>query len=122
MMICTQMDSPVGTLTLAASDTGLHLLEFAESAHPVRLNGELREGTHPVLERTKTQLREYFAGTRREFDLPLAPQGTPFQCAAWMALASIAYGQTISYAEQAARGQRAQSDFHRAALPPGDWR
>jgi len=103
MIVRTQIDSPVGPLTLAASDAGLRLLEFADSAHPVRLDGEWREGEHPVLERTKAQLQDYFAGTRREFDLPLAPQGTPFQCAAWMALASIPYGQTISYAEQAAR-------------------
>jgi len=105
MIVWTRIDSPVGALTLAASDAGLHLLEFAESEHPVARGATWREGTHPILRKTETQLKAYFAGTLRTFDLPLAPQGTPFQCA-WMALASIPYGQTITYAEQAARIQR----------------
>jgi len=106
MIVWTQIDSPVGPLTLAASDAGLHLLEFADSAHPVPRGATWQEGDHPILRKTQTQLQAYFAGTLRTFDLPLAPQGTPFQCAVWMALASIPYGQTITYAEQAVRIQR----------------
>jgi methylated-DNA-[protein]-cysteine S-methyltransferase len=49
-----------------------------------------------------TQLAEYFDGARREFDLPLAPHGTPFQLAVWAELAGIPYGQTVSYGEVAA--------------------
>ena len=49
------------------------------------------------------QLREYFAGERREFDLPLDPVGTEFQQQAWQVLRTIPFGQTISYGEQAAR-------------------
>lgn len=48
-----------------------------------------------------TQLREYFAGERREFDLPLKPAGTEFQQAVWQALQNIPYGQTASYGEVA---------------------
>jgi len=103
MIVWTQIDSPVGPLTLAASDAGLHMLEFADSAHPVPRGAAWQKGDHPILRKTETQLQAYFAGTRRTFDLPLAPQGTPFQCAVWMALASIPYGQTITYAEQATR-------------------
>jgi len=106
MIVWTRIDSPVGPLTLAASDAGLHLLEFAESKHPVPRGASWQEGDHPILRQTETQLQEYFAGTRRTFELPLAPQGTPFQCAVWMALASIPYGQTITYAEQATRVRR----------------
>jgi len=104
MSLWTQIDSPVGALTLVASDAGLHLLEFAASAPPLPQDAGWREGSHLFLTQTKRQLKEYFAGKRRAFDLPLAPQGgTPFQREAWMALATIPYGQTISYAEQAAR-------------------
>jgi len=103
MIVWTHVDSPVGALILAASDAGLHMLEFVESAHPVPRGADWRRGEHPILDETRTQLADYFAGTRRNFDLPLAPHGTPFQCAVWLALASIPYGQTISYAEQATR-------------------
>jgi len=103
MILYTRINSPVGRLTLAASDAGLHLLEFAKSAHPVSFDVEWREGSHPILQRTKAQLQDYFSGTLREFDLPLAPQGTPFQCLVWNALASIPYGTTTSYAELAVR-------------------
>jgi len=106
MIVWTQIDSPVGPLTLAASDAGLHMLEFAQSGHPVPRGATWQEGDHPILRQTETQLQAYFSGTLCNFELPLAPQGTPFQCAVWMVLASIPYGQTITYAEQAARIKR----------------
>jgi methylated-DNA-[protein]-cysteine S-methyltransferase len=56
-----------------------------------------------LLARAAEQLREYFAGERREFDLPLAPAGTEFQLACWSALAEIPYGDTRSYGQQADR-------------------
>ena len=52
---------------------------------------------------TQWQLDEYFAGTRREFTLPLDLQGTPFQAAVWQGLRAIPYGATRSYAQQAER-------------------
>src|SRR5690606_197001 len=51
----------------------------------------------------RSQLEAYFAGELREFDLPLAPEGTPFQKAAWAAVCEIPYGETRTYGEQAAR-------------------
>ena len=54
------------------------------------------------LDRAEAQLAEYFAGTRRAFDLALDPAGTDFQLRAWNALRSIPFGQTMSYGEQAA--------------------
>ena len=48
------------------------------------------------------QLGEYFAGSRTEFDLPLAPHGTPFQLAVWQELTRIPYGKTVSYGAVAA--------------------
>src|SRR5690606_25270596 len=64
------------------------------------------EGDHPLLQQARRQLAEYFAGTRRRFELPLAPQGTPFQRQVWLALAHIPYGRTESYAQLAARVER----------------
>jgi methylated-DNA-[protein]-cysteine S-methyltransferase len=52
-----------------------------------------------VLTRAASQLREYFAGRRQRFDLPLAAQGTPFQQAVWQALAAIPWGALRSYAD-----------------------
>jgi methylated-DNA-[protein]-cysteine S-methyltransferase len=101
-----RIDSPVGTLTLAASDAGLHAIEFPGNRHPVRRDRDWREGDHPLLQRAQAQLDEYFAGTRHDFDLPLAPRGTPFQQEVWFALASIPYGETASYAQLAARVDR----------------
>jgi methylated-DNA-[protein]-cysteine S-methyltransferase len=56
-----------------------------------------------VLEATRAQLAEYFAGRRTTFDLPLAPRGTPFQLRVWEALRGIPYGRTISYLDLARR-------------------
>ena len=59
-----------------------------------------------MLQQAQRQLDEYFAGQRRAFELPLAPQGTPFQREVWLALADIPYGQTMSYAQLAAKLSR----------------
>ena len=56
----------------------------------------------PLLLQAADQLRAYFAGELREFDLPLAPRGTPFQLSAWAAVSAIPYGRTATYAEIAA--------------------
>jgi methylated-DNA-[protein]-cysteine S-methyltransferase len=98
------MDSPVGELRLVASEQGLRaILWGAEDAERIASidTDELIEGTTPILDLAVTQLEEYFDGTRREFDLPLDPLGTPFQQSAWMVLRTIPYGQTISYGQQA---------------------
>ena len=59
------------------------------------------QGSSAVLERAAAQLREYFLGERRRFDLPLAPQGTAFQQRVWQALYAIPFGETRSYGELA---------------------
>lgn len=98
MTTYTRIDSPVGALLLAADDDGLQLIEFASPRHPATRGGGWREGSHAVLEQARAQLGEYFAGERRDFDLPLSPRGTPFQRDVWRALQRIPYGATISYA------------------------
>ncbi|MEQ4616554.1 MAG: methylated-DNA--[protein]-cysteine S-methyltransferase [Corticimicrobacter sp.] len=104
MIAHTHIDSPLGPLLLAANRHGLCLIEFPSTRHPYPRTGTWREQPdHPVLQQARSQLSEYFAGQRRIFDLPLAPQGTPFQMTVWQALASIGYGETLSYAGLAER-------------------
>ncbi len=103
MILYKSMDSPVGPLLLAADDDGLRLVEFHAPRNPMPRGGEWREGDNDVLAATCLQLDEYFAGTRRHFDLPLAPRSTEFQRAVWWLLAKIPYGETISYAQLATR-------------------
>ncbi|MET0328705.1 MAG: methylated-DNA--[protein]-cysteine S-methyltransferase [Luteimonas sp.] len=95
------IDSPVGPLFLAASDAGLHAVEFAEHRHPVQRGDDWRPGPHPVLDAAAIQLGEYFDGTRRSFDLPFAARGTEFQKQVWNGLTRIPYGSTASYVELA---------------------
>ncbi|MGH2853799.1 MAG: methylated-DNA--[protein]-cysteine S-methyltransferase [Solirubrobacteraceae bacterium] len=95
------LESPVGEL-LASVDaagrvTGLH---FLDGRTPARDAGWVRD--ERALAPLRRQLREYFAGERREFDLELAPSGSPFQLSVWRALCAIPYGETASYGEVAA--------------------
>jgi len=94
------IDSPVGRLTLVASDRGLAAILW-EKDNPRRVPlGEVVESdSHPVLLETERQLQEYFAGRRREFTLPLDFRGTEFQRRVWSALLTIPFGQTRSYAQ-----------------------
>jgi methylated-DNA-[protein]-cysteine S-methyltransferase len=100
------IDSPVGLLTLVASAEGLRGLVWLQD-HDLqrRLAGADPNQRDPtgVLDETARELDEYFAGERIEFEVPLDPVGTPFQLAAWMALRSIPYGETVSYGDQARR-------------------
>lgn len=99
----TFFDSPVGPLFIAADAQALRAIEFRDSRHPVRRGDDWHAGDNALLRETCRQLGEYFAGKRQAFALPLAPEGTAFQRGVWEALASIAYGETISYAQLAAR-------------------
>jgi methylated-DNA-[protein]-cysteine S-methyltransferase len=102
MVRCT-VDSPIGPLTLVASDDGLQEIHFPNDAVPRPSADSPVEPDHPVLAETARQLEEYFAGERTEFDLPLRPAGTAFQLNAWRGLTAIPYGTTVSYGEQAER-------------------
>ncbi|MEV6231051.1 methylated-DNA--[protein]-cysteine S-methyltransferase [Saccharopolyspora shandongensis] len=98
----TVIDSPVGQLTLVAIDGALTGLYMEDQRHrpPEETFGEPDATPFgPVIE----QLAEYFAGKRSEFDLAMAPSGTPFQRTVWTALCEIPYGETISYGELAER-------------------
>jgi len=92
------LPSPVGTLTLVASDAGLAAILWENDA-PGRVRLDFAAGDHPVLREAERQLGEYFAGTRTAFDLPLDFTGTDFQKSVWQALLTIPFGETRSYAQ-----------------------
>jgi methylated-DNA-[protein]-cysteine S-methyltransferase len=90
------VDTPIGPLGLTASDSALQSVIFD--------GARLRpEGRSPVLDEAARQLDAYFEGELVSFDLPLELHGTEFQRECWLALATIPYGQTVSYGEQARR-------------------
>lgn len=99
-----RFETPIGTLTIAADAGGLRHIEFPSNRHPVdRFDWAqgARGDAVDALRSTREQLLEYFAGTRRDFDLPLAPQGTLFQMQVWRTLATIPFGETWSYRDLA---------------------
>lgn len=113
----TTMDSPVGELRLVAEGDRLTALDFLEvdageaprsstavaAARVAERDAGERVDDAPVLREARSQLAEYFAGERLEFDLPLAPAGTPFQHRVWAELSRIPYGEVASYGRIAAR-------------------
>ncbi len=102
------LESPVGPLVAGATDRGICLLEFSDrrmletQLTSVRQRlGPVLPGAHPLLDQLRTELAEYFAGTRRAFTVPLVYPGTPFQTKVWDALLQIPYGETCSYEQLA---------------------
>lgn len=94
------MDSPVGMLRLAASDRGLVSIDVKKSSISREVTAADARAK-AILQTTRKQLAEYFAGKRTTFDVPLDLMGTEFQLKAWRALCRIPYGTTISYGQQA---------------------
>ena len=92
------IDSPVGPLLLTSNGSAVTRLLFDVPPDPTW-------STEPsqVLQEAVRQLEEYFAGERRDFDLPLEPAGTPFQLTVWAALRDIPYAETINYGQLAGR-------------------
>ncbi|MFZ5374446.1 MAG: methylated-DNA--[protein]-cysteine S-methyltransferase, partial [Campylobacterota bacterium] len=90
MLLSRSIDTPLGMM-LAQTDTqAIVSLDFTSEA------AVMPNSDHSLLLRLEQELREYFEGKRKEFTLPLAPQGTPFQKAVWETLSTIPYGETLS--------------------------
>lgn len=116
MDVWRPLDTPVGVLLLTATDvpidgasgaalTGIYFQDHrggADTRASTERLGRRDEG-HAVLAAAAAQLAEYFAGTRTQFDLPLAAVGTAFQHRVWQALRLIPYGRTASYGDIARR-------------------
>jgi methylated-DNA-[protein]-cysteine S-methyltransferase len=95
-MYFTITASPYGDIALTANDEGLTALSFQQGASPLIIDDGYIESKENFQEVNK-QLEEYFSGERTVFNLPLAPQGTPFQQKVWQALVTIKQGETQSY-------------------------
>lgn len=103
-IVHTYFSSPLGPLLLVARGDALSNLHILGGKYVPRPEaGWERDDAHALLLEVQAQLQAYFAGDLRQFDLPLAAQGTAFQQRAWQALLDIPYGQTWTYGGQAAR-------------------
>ena len=110
-LFAERIDTPLGAMLAVAGDEGLRLLEFTDRRALERELKILRQrlrtnvvpGEHRYLDQIRTELGEYFAGKRRDFETPLAPVGSPFQLRTWEVLRSIPYGETRSYSWMAER-------------------
>jgi methylated-DNA-[protein]-cysteine S-methyltransferase len=98
----TTTDSPIGELLLLGDGEALHCLSMQHGRHPMRVDPgwERRDDAFGDVRR---QLEEYFAATRRTFDIPLSLHGNAFELRVWSALREIGYGETASYGEVATR-------------------
>lgn len=101
--------SPLGTLLICAGDKGLRGVYFEQHQYFKGPQDWIRDLRHPQLLQAASQIDEYFAGRRKDFDLPLDPCGTPFQRAVWDALLALPFGQTTSYGAIAAKLARVRA-------------
>ena len=110
-LFAERIDTPLGAMIAVADDEGLRLLEFIDRRGTERELAILRKrlatnivpGEHRYLTAARQQLADYFSGRNLEFNVPLAPVGSPFQLRAWKILQSIRVGETRSYSWMAKR-------------------
>ena len=96
------IDSPIGKLTLIASNIALKALFFGNAFHGFNKKNPIYE-ENDIIVKTEKELSEYFKGERKYFDVPLDPDGTDFQKQTWNELSKIPYAETVSYQELAKR-------------------
>jgi methylated-DNA-[protein]-cysteine S-methyltransferase len=101
-MFYTHMASPFGPLLLVAADSGLRRIVFARNGKRAEPEPDWQDDPSALRDPVR-QLGAYFAGQLEAFELPLVPQGTPFQQRVWRELCNIPYGETISYRGLAGR-------------------
>lgn len=104
-----RFETPLGGMIAFAEGDALTRLSFGDEHNGPPQPGTADDPEHSVLQRTRKQVLEYFAGTRPDFDLPLAPSGNRFQHTVWTALGHLRAGQTLSYGELAQRLDRPQA-------------
>lgn len=91
------LDTPIGKLKIIGDEQAIKLVSFVDSEEERSTDGDV-----PIVVRNcKFQLKEYFEGKRKDFDLPLSPDGTEFQKEVWDELLEIPFGKTSTYAKQA---------------------
>ena len=108
-MLISEIETPLGIMIVGSVDDGICMCEFNDrktlEAQLIKLKRylqqEITEGAEGHIKNLRLQLNEYFAGTRKRFDIPLVTPGTEFQKKVWNELLNIPYGATISYRQQA---------------------
>jgi methylated-DNA-[protein]-cysteine S-methyltransferase len=96
------IDSPIGTLLLVGDGHALHRVDMQQGRRPTRIDPSWQRDPEALAD-AATQLSEYFAGSRRAFELDLSMAGNPFERRVWDELVEIPYGETASYGEIAQR-------------------
>lgn len=96
MTYSMQLETPIGPLTVTATKKAVTAIRFGTEVPEGSARCTAAEAT-PLLRKAAEEIGEYFAGSRRKFTLPLAPEGTPFQQKVWEALRTIPYGETRTY-------------------------
>ena len=97
----TTIPSPIGDILLARNEQGISHIHFQDGESTPNIGADWQQDDLAFADVT-TQLKAYFAGELQDFDLPLAPDGTPFQQTVWQQLQTIPYGKTSTYGELAA--------------------
>jgi len=96
------MNSELGPILFSRDDKGINRVHFLNSAKPLPRDESWRQTSQdPLLQKTRSQLKAYFSGKRRQFSLPLSMEGTDFQIRVWKTLITIPFGKTWSYKELA---------------------
>lgn len=103
-----QIETPLGQMFAAATDEGICIFDFLhrkmmsniKQRVKTAIGSDFEEGAHPYFDILESQVREYFSGERKFFDLPLQLLGTPFQIKVWKGLLQIPYATTRSYKAQ----------------------
>jgi len=99
-LLYTVIESPIDDLLLVGDDEALHRLDMREGRRPVAIDPRWQRDDDAFAD-VRAQLDEYFAGSRREFELEFELHGNPFERRVWQALCEIPYGETVSYGEVA---------------------
>ena len=108
-MLINKLSTPLVAMVICATKAGVCLLEFEERKELAQelkdlqrlLKTSIITGENEHIQQAKRELEAYFVGTLQQFEVTLHTSGTPFQQTAWQGLATIPYGQTISYKKQA---------------------
>ena len=108
-IVTRTIQTPFGELLAGATTKGICLLEFTDTNRVAMqlprleksFNATINTGDSPFFKSLDQELKDYFKGELKEFQVPLDTKGTPFQMQAWDALLKIPYGETRSYLEQA---------------------
>ena len=109
MILTAKFETPIGEMMAGATGDGLCLLEFTDKERHIKelgdlkhlLKSDIQDGENIFIKETEKQLKEYFDGERRKFNLPLIIPGSEFQKSVWIELLNISFGTTRSYKEQA---------------------